>query len=124
MSNEKAIDVDAYIAGAPPEARPLLEELRRVVTSTVPAAGEGISWGVPFYKYHGALAGFAAFKNHVSFGFPDELDLEVRDALERDGYLTGKKTLKIRFEQEVPAEAIRRMLEARARANEDKAATR
>lgn len=33
---------------------------------TIPKAEEGISWGVPFYKYHGALAEFAAFKNHLA----------------------------------------------------------
>jgi hypothetical protein len=45
---------------------------------------------VPFYKYHGVLAGFAAFKNHVSFGFAAVLQSEDRKMLERKGYITGK----------------------------------
>ena len=64
----KPKDVDSYIANSASEARPILEELRKVIKSTVPDVEEGISWGVPFYRYHGALAGFAAYKNHVSFG--------------------------------------------------------
>ena len=41
-------DVDSYIAGAAEKARPILHELRRVITSTVPTVEEKISWGVPF----------------------------------------------------------------------------
>jgi hypothetical protein len=30
---------------------------------------EGVSWGVPFYKFHDAITGFATYKKHVIFGF-------------------------------------------------------
>jgi uncharacterized protein YdhG (YjbR/CyaY superfamily) len=116
-------DVDSYIARSREEARPKLEELREIVRSTIPDAHEGISWGVPFYKHHGLLAGFSAYKNHVSFGVADAvLPGEVRDELEDEGYVTGKKTIQIRFDQEVPTAAIERVLRTTAELNEARSA--
>jgi uncharacterized protein YdhG (YjbR/CyaY superfamily) len=116
---EKPRDVDEYIVKADSAARPTLEELRTLVRSTVPKAEERISYGVPFYKYHGGLAGFATYKNHVSFGLgAGELDGDVRARLEREGYRTGKRTIQIKFDQEVPASAIRQILHEQARMNE------
>ena len=74
---------------------------------------------MPFYNYHGALAGFAAYKNHVSFGFgADVLQNEDRQLLEEGGYKTGKKTVQIKFDQEVPTTAITQLLKATAKVNE------
>ena len=71
---------------------------------------ETISWGVPFYKFHGQLGGFATYKRHVSFGLARELPADDRRLLEEAGYATGKKTIQIKFDQAVPADAIRRLL--------------
>jgi uncharacterized protein len=121
----KPKDVDSYIANSANEARPILEELRKVIKSTVPDVEEGISWGVPFYRYHGALAGFAAYKNHVSFGVgADVLQGNDRETLEKKGYKTGKKTIQIRFGQEVPTTAIEQILAAIAQTNEAQTAER
>lgn len=116
----KAKDVDAYIASSAKEARPTLQEIRKIVKSTIPEAGEGISWGVPFYKYYGVLAGFSVFTNHVSFGLAFRLQDKDRAMLGKKGYLTGKKIIQIRFDQKVPIAAIRRMLKTRAKINKAK----
>lgn len=77
--------VDAYIAKAPPFARPLLTEIRKRIRKTCPAALETIKWNVPFYTYEGKLlASMAAFKKHAKFGvwsgakptFVDVTDIE------------------------------------------------
>ncbi len=118
-------DVDSYIADSGREARPILREIRRIIKSTVPEAEEGISYGVPFYKYPGALAGFAAYKDHVSFGFGAAvLQGEDRKMLEGEGYTTAKGTMRIRFDQEVPTAAMERVLRAKAKMNEAKRAIR
>ena len=122
MRNYSAKDVDSYIASSPEEARPHLEELRKIITSTIPNVEEGISWGVPFYKYHGVLAGFASFKNHVSFGFAFVLESKERKMLEENGYTTGKKTIQIKFDQKVPTTAIKQIIKAKAKMNEAKRA--
>ena len=122
MKMYKAKDFDSYIANSGREARPKLKEIRKIIKSTIPKAEEGISWGVPFYKYHGVLAGFAAFKNHVSFGLCAVLQSKDREMLEKKGYITGKKTIQIKFDQKVPTTAIKKILKAKAKMNEAKRA--
>jgi uncharacterized protein YdhG (YjbR/CyaY superfamily) len=120
MRNYKAENVDSYIASAEPQARPTLEELRRIVKSTVPDAEESISWGVPFYKHHGLLGGFSVFTNHASFGLAFALGDEIRKKLEEKGYKTGSKTVQIRFNQKVPVTEIKQILRTKAKQNENK----
>lgn len=122
MKNYSAKDVDSYIASSDREARPKLEELRRIMKSTIPEVEEGISWGVPFYKYNGVLAGFAAFKSHVSFGLCAVLQSKDREMLEKKGYTTGKKTIQIKFDQKVPTIIVKQILKAKAKMNEAKKA--
>lgn len=120
MRNYKAENVDEYIKNAPKEQQDKLKEIRAVVKSAVPEAEESISWGVPFYKYHGLLAGFSAGKNHVLFGLAFALDNDFRKKLEEKGYGTGIKTVQIKYDQKVPEAEIKELLKARARANEIK----
>jgi len=119
----KPKDVDSYIANSDGKARQILEEIRRIIRSTVPEAEEGISWNVPIYRFHGILGGFAVYKNHVSFGFgADVLQIEDREMLEERGFKIGKGTMQIRFDQEVPATVIEKILRAKAEMNEAKSA--
>ena len=122
MKNYSAKNVDEYIANAQKEAKSKLREIRAVIKSSVPKADEGISWGIPFYKYKGLLAGFAAFKNHVSFGLCFALQSKDREMLEKKGYITGKKTIQIRFDQKLPITEIKQMLKMQAKKNEIKKA--
>jgi uncharacterized protein YdhG (YjbR/CyaY superfamily) len=83
---------------------------------TIPEAEEGISYGVPFYKYHGALAGFAAYKNHVSFGFGAAvLQSEDRKMLEEKGCITAEGTIQVKFDQKMPTTAMKQILKAEAK---------
>lgn len=119
MSKPK--EVDSYIANSSIEARPILEGLRKIIKSTIPEVEEGISWNVPFYKYHGELVGFAAYKKHVSFGIGAAvLQNEDRKMLEEKGYKTGKGTIQIKFDQKIPTTEIRGLLKAKAKMNEAK----
>src|SRR3989344_1935345 len=120
MRNYSAKDVDSYIANSAREARPKLKEILKIIKLTLPKVEEGISWGIPFYKYHGLLAGFAAFKNHVSFGFAFVLQSKDREMLERKGYKTGSKTIQIKFDQKAPTTTIQQILIAKAKMNEAK----
>jgi len=51
-----------------------------------------------------------------------ELQSEDRKTLEEKGYITGKKTIQIKFDQKVPTTAIKQILEAQAKMNEAKRA--
>ncbi len=121
MTNYSAKNVDEYIAACPDRARSHLEDIRAAIKSAVPKADEGMSWGKPYYRYHGMLAGFDAFKNHVSFEiWADELESKDRQALEEGGYKTGKRTFQIRYDQKVPSALIKSLVKAQAKVNEGK----
>ena len=60
--------VDAYLASLDEPKRTTLAQLRQTIMELVPDAEEGISYGMPAYKVEGkTIAGFAAFKNHLSY---------------------------------------------------------
>lgn len=119
MTNYSARDVDEYISAAPEQARAHLKKVRAAIKAAVPEAEEEISWGKPYYKFHGMLGGFDAFKNHVSFEvWAEALKDEQRKALEELGYETGKRTFQIGYDQAVPTSAIKSLLKAQAKANQ------
>jgi uncharacterized protein len=121
VTNHSAKNVDEYISGAPKEARSHLREIRAAIKSAVPKTEEGISWGKPYYKYHGMLGGFDTFKNHISFEiWADELQSNDRKMLEAKGYKTGKRTFEIRYDQKVPTAVIKKLFKAQAKTNEAK----
>jgi len=116
MTNKKPMTVDLYIYSAAKDARPIMEELRKLILETIPDAEETISWNVPVYNYHGVLAGFSLSKRHVTFGV-DVLGSKDREELEKAGYKTGKKTIQIKLGQEVPTEIIKRLVKNQASVN-------
>ncbi|MCW5716703.1 MAG: DUF1801 domain-containing protein [Bauldia sp.] len=122
MTNYSAKDVEEYIAAAHEASRSHLREVRRAIRSAVPDAEEGLSWGKPYYRHHGMLAGFDAFKNHISIEiWTDELGAKDRETLERTGYKTGQRTFQVRYDQKVPIAVIERLVKAQAAKNEAKA---
>jgi uncharacterized protein YdhG (YjbR/CyaY superfamily) len=122
MKNYLAKNVDEYIANASEAARPILKEVRAAIKSAVPQAEEGINWGFPLYKYHGVLAHFAEYKNHVALGFGSDLQNKDREILEKNDYITGQKRIQIKFDQKVPIMEIKQILKAQAKINEAKRA--
>lgn len=62
--------VEQYLSKVPESDRAVLEHIRRLIIAIAPSAVEVMSYGMPGFKYKGAyLAGYAAFKGHLSF-FP------------------------------------------------------
>jgi uncharacterized protein YdeI (YjbR/CyaY-like superfamily) len=61
--------VDAYIDNAAEFAQPILRHLRVLVHRTCPHVEETLKWRMPTFMHHGILCGFAAFKQHCTFGF-------------------------------------------------------
>lgn len=117
MKDFKPETIKDFIDGSPEESQKIMVELRQLMESTVPDAEGGISWNVPIYKYHGILAGFSLAKKHVSFGI-DSLSTEMREVLEEKGYKTGKKTIQIKFDQEVPFTELKQLILEQAKSNE------
>jgi hypothetical protein len=85
--------VDAYIGKSADFAKPIFTYLRDLVHQTCPACEETLKWSSPTFMYHGMLCGFAAFKEHASFGFwKHELVVGERDGM-GFGKLTSVKDL-------------------------------
>jgi uncharacterized protein YdhG (YjbR/CyaY superfamily) len=107
-------DVDAYIAAAPKAAQPLLRQLRELIRSAAPKAEERISYGMPYYRYHGHLVYFSIFKNHIGLypaGYADQHP-------EMKKYMTSKGTYRFSLDEPLPVALIRRFVKTRVRENE------
>ncbi len=61
--------IDNYINKAQPFAQPIIIHLRKLVHQACPTVEENLKWGMPSFEYKGLMCGFAAFKNHCTFGF-------------------------------------------------------
>jgi uncharacterized protein YdhG (YjbR/CyaY superfamily) len=63
-----AEDVDEYLRGVEERKRATLAALRRTILEIVPDAEQLISYRVPAFRVGGAaIAGFAAFRRHLSY---------------------------------------------------------
>lgn len=63
-----AQEIDGYLAGLDEPKRGTLQALRETILEIVPDAEQGLSYGSPAFRLHGkVVAGFAAFKNHLSY---------------------------------------------------------
>ena len=107
-------DVDAYIAAAPKEAQPRLRQLRQVIKSAAPKALEKISYGIPFYEYHGRLIYFAGYKKHLAL-YP------AQDAKGLERYQAAKGTLRFPLDEPLPITKIRSLVRARVKERDAKA---
>src|SRR2546421_9639020 len=95
MGAAKAKDVDEYIANAADGTRPILVELRRICQKASPKLEEAIKWGVPCFVYRGPVGGFAAYKQHVSWGLWKARLLNDPDGLVGHGIVMGGKITKV-----------------------------
>ena len=108
--------VDKYIAAAPKGAQPLLRQLRELIRKEAPKAEEGISYGMPYYRYHGHLMYFAVFKNHIGLYPVGNTDKH----LGMSEWVTGKGTFRFPLDQPLPVASIRHLVKTRVKENEAK----
>lgn len=114
-------EVEAYLADVPEPAHSTLESVRRAIRAAVPAeASECISYGMPAFRYEGALVGYAAFKDHCSF-FP--MSASLLDDFPEDvkKYRTAKGTLQFPLDKPLPAALVKKLVRARVVQNQAKA---
>ena len=104
--------VDEYLAGVPEPGRSTLKKIRAVIRSAAPVAStEGISYGMPMFKYKGLLAGFAAFADHCSL-FPGASPIETFKK-ELEPYSTSKGTIRFPLDKPLPATLVKKLVKAR-----------
>lgn len=110
--------VKAYFARVPEPARTTLDKVRTAIRAAVPKdATEGLSYGMPAFRYKGALVAYAVFKDHCSF-FPMQASLIDEMKEELAGYRTSKGTLQFALDKPLPAALVKKMVKARVAENE------
>jgi uncharacterized protein YdhG (YjbR/CyaY superfamily) len=115
----KTSTVDEYLAGVPEPARTTLNKVRSVIRSVAPPeATEGISYGIPTFKYKGMLASFAAFSDHCSL-FPGAgTTIEFKNELKN--FQTSKGTIRFAPNRPLPIALLRKLVKSRIAENERK----
>jgi uncharacterized protein YdhG (YjbR/CyaY superfamily) len=109
-------DIDGYIACFPGEVQEILQEIRRVISSSAPEAKEAIRYGIPTFRYRGNLVHFAAYDTHIGF-YPTSSGIEAfRSELAQ--YELGKGTIRFPLTQPIPYDLIRKVVEYRVKENQ------
>jgi uncharacterized protein YdhG (YjbR/CyaY superfamily) len=107
MTRKRPTTIAAYIKASPREAQAHLRRLHAILKNVAPDAEQVIKWGTPFFVEPRFLFAFSAHKAHLSFA-PMASALKVfRDELKQ--YETTKNYLKIRYDEPLPEELIRKI---------------
>ena len=106
-------EVDRYLEGLEEPKRGTLEALRRSILEVVPEAEQAISYGMPAFKVEGkTVAGFAAFKHHLSYlPFSGSVLSQVADELDR--YTMTKSSLHFPIDRPLPKGLVKKLIKVR-----------
>ena len=110
-----APDIDSYLAAIEEPKRSTLEALRRSILAVAPEAEECISYDMPAFKVRGkVVAGFAAFKDHLSY-LPHSGSVLSELSDELAGYTRTKGSLHFAIDEPLPDLLVRKLIETRMR---------
>jgi len=108
-------DVDAYLAALDEPKRGTLERLRNTILEIVPEAEQCISYGMPAFKLEGkTVAGFGAFKNHLSY-LPHSGSVLPELSEDLDQYSTSKGALRFPIDRPLPKALVMKLIVVRRR---------
>jgi uncharacterized protein YdhG (YjbR/CyaY superfamily) len=108
-------EIDDYLAKLDEPKRTTLEQLRQTIQSITPNAEQGISYGMPAFRLHGkVIAGFAAFKNHLSY-LPHSGSVLTALADDIAGYVTSKGALQFSIDKALPKTLVKKLIAVRLR---------
>lgn len=106
-------DIDAYLAALAEPQRHTLGKLRADILAVLPEAQECISYGMPAFRVEGTVvAGFAAFKNHLSY-LPHSGSVLPALAEDLTGYTMTKGSLHFPLDQSLPRALVRKLISTR-----------
>ncbi len=108
-------DIDQYLAALDETKRHTLEQLRATILDVVPTAEQCMSYDMPAFRVDGkVVAGFAAFKNHLSY-FPHSGTVLPELADDLAGYEASKGTLKFAIDRPLPKTLVKKLIAVRRR---------
>jgi len=106
-------EIDDYLDTLEEPKRTTLAHLRDTIMAIVPDAEECISYGMPAFKLRGkTIAGFAAFKNHLSY-LPHSGSVIPQLAKETERYTSTKGSLHFPIDKPLPETLVKELLAVR-----------
>lgn len=108
-----AREIDDYLSAVDEPNRGTLETLRRTILEIIPEAEQVISYQVPAFRVRGqTVAGFAAFKTHLSY-LPFSGSVLPQLADELNGYSMTKSSLHFTPDRPLPRALVEKLIGVR-----------
>jgi uncharacterized protein YdhG (YjbR/CyaY superfamily) len=108
-----AAEIDRYLEDLEEPKRSTLAELRRMILEILPDAEQGLSYGVPAFRVGGkTVAGFAAFKNHLSY-VPHSGSVFPELTGDLAGYPRSTGALRFPVDSVLPRELVEKLIRVR-----------
>jgi uncharacterized protein YdhG (YjbR/CyaY superfamily) len=106
-------DADAYLRALEEPKQTTLYTLRGTILEILPEAEQVISYGVPAFRVRGkTVAGFAAFKTHLSYlPFSGSVLAQLADELR--GYEMTKSSLHFPVDRPLPPALVKKLIAVR-----------
>jgi uncharacterized protein YdhG (YjbR/CyaY superfamily) len=108
-----AKEIDEYLEQLEGPKRRTLQNLRKTIVRLVPEAEQGMAYGAPAFRLHGkVVAGFAAFKNHLSY-LPDSGSVLSQLPDDEALYTISKGALQFPVDKPLPEAFVKKLINAR-----------
>jgi uncharacterized protein YdhG (YjbR/CyaY superfamily) len=108
-----ANEIDDYLDALEEPKRSTLSQLRDTIVAIVPDAEQCISYGMPPFKVRGkTIAGFAAFKNHLSY-LPHSGSVISKLGKETEGHTSTGGSLHFAIDEPLPKTLVEKLLAVR-----------
>ena len=110
--------IERCLEMAPEPARKIMEEIRATVRAAAPKETiEVFSYGMPGFRYKGALLWYGAFKNHVGF-YPGSPPMIKSLAEELKNFKTSKGAIQFPLGEPLPKALVKKIVKLRVNENE------
>jgi uncharacterized protein YdhG (YjbR/CyaY superfamily) len=120
MQPVKPATITGYIASFPESTRKALTVVRETIRLAAPSAEEGISYGMPAFKFRGQFfIYFAGYKKHIGL-YPVPAAANGFEKDYENYYTSGKGTIRFTLDKPIPRALIRKIVKFRIKELLDK----